>query len=304
MAASVYNTPDNVVELLDRVLHTALNTRFYRSILGERRSIGSLSDFAGLPITPIAVLRRQALSDVVADPDRVGWIFGRYRGRTRTEVAVAEGADETALRYAIFRDALKDALPARQGRTGAVVTTPERRYFAAEIATMLGNVGVAAHVITYHDGARTADMLRSIQPDVLVPLLGDARDAALPPPGELCITVRRSPTPALAPGAGLKPAPTVSTLVPEAGSRPAPTVSAFARQMDLYMVDELGFLGHSTDQRRWTAYNDLYYYELSSRGRLVVTALRNHAFPMLRIETEDEARLPDEHHVELVRLTD
>ena len=301
MAAPVYNTPDNVVELLDRVLHTALNTRFYRSILGERRSIGSLSDFVGLPITPIAVLRRQSLADVVADPDRVGWIFGRYRGRTRTEVAVAEGADETALRYAIFRDAIKDALPARRGRTGAVVTTPERRYFAAEIATMLGNAGVAAHVITYHDRVRATDMLRSIYPDVLVTLSGDT---ALPPPRELCITVRRSPTSAFAPGAGLKPAPTVSTLVPEAGSKPAPAVSAFARQMDLYMVDELGFLGHSTDGRRWTTYNDLYYYELSGRGRLVVTALRNRTFPLLRIETEDEARLPDEHHVEIVRLAD
>ena len=274
MAAPVYNTPDNVVELLDRVLHTALNTRFYRSILGERRSIGSLSDFQSLPMTPIAVLRRQALTDVVADPDRVGWIFGRYRGRTRTEVAVAEGADETALRYAIFRDAIKDALPARHGRTGAVVTTPERRYFAAEIATMLGNAGVAAHVITARDRARAAEMLRSIYPDVLVTLSGNARDEALPPPGELCITIRRSPAPA-----------------------PEP-------HLDLYMVDELGFLGHSTDGRRWTTYNDLYYYELSGRGRLVVTALRNRTIPLLRIETEDEASLPDEHHVEIVRLAD
>ena len=37
---------------------------------------------------------------------------------------------------------------------------------------------------------------------------------------------------------------------------------------------------------------------------MVVTALRNGAFPLLRIETEDEARIPDEHHVEIVRLAD
>ena len=274
MAASVYNTPDNVVELLDRVLHVALATRFYGSILGGQRAVGALSDFAGVPITPIADLRGQALADVVPNPDRVGWVFGRHRGRSRAEVAVAEGADETALRYAIFRDAIKDSLPARQGRTGTVVTAPERRYFAAEIATMLGYAGVATHVITDRDRARAADMLRSIQPDVLVTLSGDARDEALPPPRELCITIRCSPAPA-----------------------PAP-------QLDLYMVDELGFLGHSTDGRRWTTYNDLYYYELSGRGRLVVTALRNGAFPLLRIETEDEARIPDEHHVEIVRLAD
>ena len=274
MAAFTYNTPDNVVELLDGVLRAALDTPFYRSILGKRPAIRSLDDFKDLPVTPIADLRRQTLADVVANPDRVGWIFGRYSGRHRTEVAVAEGADETALRYAVFRDALNDALPSRRGRTGVVVTTPKRRYFAAEIATMLGNAGVATHVVTDLYRARTIRMLRSVRPDVLVPLSGDVGDAALPAPGELCITVRRSPTLAHAP------------------------------QVDLYMVDELGFLGHSTDRRRWTAYNDLYYYELSSRGRLVVTALRNRAFPLLRIETEDEARLLDEHHLEIARLVD
>ena len=274
MASSVYNTPDNVIELLDQVLQAALATRFYRPILGKRTAIQSLDDFAELPITPLAGLRRQSLASVVSDPGRVGWIFGRYRGRKRTEVAVAEGADETALRYAVFRDALKDALPSKPGRTGVVVTTSQRRYFAAEIATLLGNAGVATHVVTDLDRARTIRVLRAIQPDVLVPLSGDAGGAALPPPGELCITVRRSPAPARVP------------------------------QVDLYMVDELGFLGHSTDRRRWTAYNDLYYYELSGRGRLVVTALRNRALPMLRIETEDEARLPDEHNLGIVRLAD
>ena len=117
-------------------------------------------------------------------------------------------------------------------------------------------------------------MLRSIRPHVLVPLSGDARDEPLPPPRELSIRVRQSQAPALAP------------------------------RLDLYMVDELGFLGHSIDGRRWTAYNDLYYYELSNRGRLVVTALRNRALPLLRIETEDEARLTDEHHLEIMRLAD
>ena len=289
MGATIYKTPGNLVALLDRVIRAALETRFYRSILGERRGVGSMSDFADLPITPIAELRRQDLADMVSDPDRVGWIFGRYSGRKRGEVAVAEGAEETALRYAVFRDALRDALPARRGRTGAVVTTPERRYFAAEVATMLGNAGVATHVITDRDRARTVAMLRAIRPDVLVPLSGDTRDAALPPPRELWITFRRSPAPAFAPGAGLKPAPTVSN--------PRPL-------MDLYLVDELGFLGHSTDRRRWTTYNDLYYYEVSSRGRLVVTALRNRTLPLLRIETEDEARLVGEHHVEIARLAD
>ena len=83
VATSVYNTPDNVVELLDRVLNAALGTRFYGSILGGQRAVGALSDFAGVPITPIADLRGQALADVVPNPDRVGWVFGRYRGRSR-----------------------------------------------------------------------------------------------------------------------------------------------------------------------------------------------------------------------------
>ena len=272
MAATVYNTPDDVVELLDRILQTALRTRFYRSALGGQRAIRSLSDFESLPITPIAKLRRQAPADVIADPDRVSWIFGRYLGRRGAEVAVAEGADETALRYAIFRDALKDVLPVRKGRTGVVLTTPERRYFAAEVGTMLGYAGIATHVFTNRDRARASRMIGLIQPDVLALLSGEVRDADVPPPRELCITIRRSPAP------------------------------AFAPQMDLYLVDELGFLGHSTDRRRWMTYNDQYYYEVSGRGRLVVTALRNRTFPLLRIETEDEARLLDEHHFKIGRL--
>ncbi len=276
MATSVYRTPDNVVELLDGALGAALKTRFYRSMLGERRGVGSLRDFEGLPVTPIAELRRQALADVVAEPDRVGWIFGRRRGRRRGEVAVAEGAEETALRYSVFRDALKDALPARRGRNGVALATPDRRYFAAEVATMLGYAGVATHVVTDRGDGRAAAMLRSMRPDVLAMLAGDAGGEGLPPPGELWVTVR---------GAGARPTGT-------------------APRLDVYMVDELGLLGHSTDGRRWTTYNDLYYYELSRRGRLVVTALRSRAFPLLRIETEDEVRLPDGRCLEIARLVD
>ena len=74
------------------------------------------------------------------------------------------------------------------------------------------------------------------------------------------------------------------------------------RQLDLYMVDELGFLGHSTDLLTWKIYNDQYLYERSNEGNLVVTSLRNKTQPMLRIDTGDPVLTLSKYNMELGKL--
>ena len=252
-----YETPANVVELLDRVVAAAADTAVYGAKLDGRRGVNGRDDFRSIPITPIAELRRQRMADTLARPAEVEWIVGPRRGRVRRTLAVAEGVDQTGARYDVFRDALREIDPDSQLQRCAVISSLERRYFAAEISTILGYVGIQAHVFADTDRRRTREILRELSPELVV-VLSDWLDGPdLPPETRVCVTFDRGPR------------------LMENG------------QLDMYHIDELGFLGHSTDGRQWILYNDLYLYERSESGRLVVTALHNLVQPLLRIETED-----------------
>ena len=269
----IYNTPSNLEHLLDGVVGAASKTRFYEQVLPGRRCIRSLDDFKALPVTPLDRFRRQRLADVVSDTARVQWIAGAHKGQNVNEVAVAEGNDETAARYEVFKDALAAALPGRQPRSCAVITAPRTRYFAAEVSTILGYCGIAAHVFTDGRTPRAYEVLHILRPEILVILADGLDEGALPPSIELCVTFRRSHK-----------------------------LSRFA-QLDFYLVDEFGFVGHSTGLERWVLYNDLFYFEESEAGNLIVSALRNHTQPLLRLETRDRVRVLAEHHLELGALS-
>ena len=269
----VYETPANVVELLDNLVGAAASTSFYRSILSGRPRITGMDDFLGLPITPLSRLREQRLSSVVTDPARVQWIAGQHKGQNRLAIPVAEGPEETGLRYGLFQDALREAIPDRRPRTCAILTGPEKRYFAAEISTILGYMGLPAHIFI-DDGTRRAyKRLHQVSPGILVILSDGLDESDIPCSVELCVTFRRSRS-----------------------------LSRFP-QLDLYLVDEFGFLGHSTDLERWILYNDQYLFESSKTNGLVVTAFRNHTQPLLRLETEDTVSELREHDLKLGRLS-
>jgi hypothetical protein len=256
MAHKTYDTPVNVVELLDRVVGSAAGTEFYNSKLGGLRSVDSLSEFRSIPITPLAELRRQRLTDTLARPDEVEWIVGPRRGRERKTLAVAEGVEQTGARYDVFRDALREVDPESQLRSCAVISSPERRYFAAEISTILGYVGIQAHVFSDTDRLRAREILQEMSPDLVVVLSDWLAGSDIPVETQVCVTFDK-------------------------GSR-----FMERGQLDVFHVDELGFLGHSTDGQQWILYNDLYLYERSVSGCLVVTALHNLVQPLLRIETD------------------
>ena len=263
-----------MVQLLNGVLGAAAGTPFYKSILDGHVPVASMEEFGAAPVTPLARFREQRLADVLPDPGRLQWIVGPYRGHDRRSVAVAEGVDETGARYDVFKDALREVDPGSKLRSCAVVTAPARRYFAAEISTILGYIGVQAHVFVDSDRARTYKRLSQVRPEVLVILCDDIEESSLPAGLELCITFRKSQR------------------------------LAGCRQLDLYHIDEFGFLGHSTDLERWILYNDQYLYERSAKGRLIVTSLHNRTQPLFRLETEDEVNELGEHDMALGRLSD
>ena len=268
----VFNTPDNAVELLDGVVRAAMRTPFYRERFPQRFRVTSLADFRGLPITPISTYRRQRLGRVVADPSRVQWIVGPHRGQRAAAMPVAEGLEETASRYGVFRDALRDALPKASRGPAVVVSEPRRRYFAAEISTMLGHLGIPAHV--FPSGATSAALaaIDKLSPQILVALDDRLDESSLPPSVELCVTFRRS------------------------------HLLEHVAQLDLYVVDEFGFLAHSTDMRDWVVYNDQYFFEKARGGGLVVTALRNATQPLIRLKTMDSVASLETHRLRFANL--
>ena len=269
----IYKTPDNLIELLNGVLRAAASTEFYPSVLDGRFEVSSPEEFGSIPATSLCDYRRQSLVDVVADPARVDWIVGPYKGQSPQWVAVAEGSDEGSNRYDVFADTVKGCVSLDKGWTCAVVASPEKRYFAAEIATILISSGIPSHVFTDNGSQRTYEQLHDTSPEILV-ILSDHIDVTrIPPSIELCITFRRSQ---------------VINELP---------------QLDVYVIDELGFLGQSRDCATFSLNRDMYYFERSEHGNLIVTGLYHRVQPMLRIETADKVRPLDGHLLEFTELS-
>ena len=268
----IFDTPDNVLELLDGVVRAAMRTAFYRELFPADSGIASMDDFRRLPVTPISTYRRQRLGRVVADPSRVQWIVGPHRGRDVSRTAVAESVEDTASRYGVFRDALRDALPGAARGSAVVLSEPRRRYFSAEVSTMLSHLGIPAHV--FPSGATPAALahVSRLSPRILVSLVDGLDEDGIPPSVELCITFRGS------------------------------HIFERVAQLDLYLVDELGFLAHSTDVREWVVYNDQCFFEAAADGGLVVTALRNTTLPLVRLKTNDSVASLGAHRLEFANL--
>ena len=260
-----YQTPTDLVRLLDETVEAARRTVFFGAVLGGRPAIHTINGFKRLPVTPIAEYRKQQLADVVTDPTEVQWVAGAYRGQRGDMVPVAESTADTSARYDILRDALLGALPDRRPRAAAVLSAPERRFFGAEVAAVLGYHGTPTHLLTGNGATDPWPRLRILEPDILVILADDFDEARLPPSVQLCLTFRRAHE-----------------------MRRTP-------QLDLYLVDEIGPMAHSTDLKAWVPYNDLYYFEQTAANDLVVTALRSRLRPILRLRVTDTVAHLAEH---------
>ena len=187
-----HETPADLVELLDGVVRAAARTAFYAPILDGRSGVGGVEELAGIPVTPLGRYRDRRLADLLAEPSRVGWIVGPYRGQAASSVAAAEGGGQAADRCYIFTGVLNEHGVLRGQRTCAVVSSPERRYFAAEIATFLIRSGVRSHLFVDHGKDRTYERLDRVRPDLLVVLSDGLVEEEFPSSVDLCITFGRS----------------------------------------------------------------------------------------------------------------
>ena len=266
---ATYRTPRNLVELLDGAVRSAARTTFYSPGLAQLDGIRALSDLTAVPVTALSTYRRQRLPDVLSDASKVDWIAGPYRGQSASAVAVAEGADETEVRYELLTDAVTARLGSRTGHTAAVVTSGRRQHFGAEVATVLTGAGVPAHLFPESSRSRARGFLSETAPEVVVALSNSLREEDLPRSVELCVTFRRSHRMERVP------------------------------QLDLYLVDELGLIAQSDDCDAYAPNRDVFYLERSDDRYLVVTSLYNRVRPMVRIMTEDSVEFKEDGSIRI-----
>ena len=265
-----YKTPDNLVELLDRVVRSASQTAFYGPRLSGATGIATLDEFRAIPPTPLVGFHNRALRDTIAEPGNVDWIVGADGGQSPTRTAMVENADEGAIRYDVFADAVKEQIVLDASTVCAAASTPDRRYFASEVATILIAAGAHAHVFTDEGRPRTYERLELLGPTVVVMLSSRLEEDRLPETTKLAITFNRE-------------------------HRLMRTT-----QLDVYHVDGLGFLGHSADLDTYTLNSDVYYFEESAEGHLVVTPLYGRVQPALRVISEDRVEFVAESRVRFV----
>ena len=262
-----YKTPDNLVELLNRVVRSASRTAYYGPRLSGATGVATLDEFRAIPPTPLAEFRDRALRDTLAEPNNVEWIVGADGGQSPTRAAMVENADEGAIRYDVLADAVKEQTSLDASTVCAAVSTPERRYFASEVATILIAAGAHAHVFMDEGRPRTYERLDLLNPQVVVMLSRRLEEDPLPDTAKLALTFNREHR---------------LTRIP---------------QLDVYHVDGLGFLGHSADLDTYTLNSDVYYFERSNDGRLMVTPLYGRVQPALRVLTEDKVEFVLESQV-------
>lgn len=266
----VYKTPDNLVELLSKVVRSASRTAFYGPRLSGVTGIATLDEFHAIPPTPLSEFRDRALRDTLAEPSNVEWIVGADGGQSPTRTAMVENADEGAIRYDVLADAVKEHVALDASTVCAAVSTPERRYFASEVATILIAAGAHAHVFTDDGRPRTYERLDLLGAQVVVMLSPNLSEERLPESTKLALTFNREHC---------------------LTRRP---------QLDVYNIDGLGFLGHSPDLRTYTLNSDVYYFEQSNDGRLIVTPIYGRVQPALRVLTEDKVEFVGESRVRFV----
>lgn len=262
-----YKTPDNLVELLNGVVRSASRTAYYGSRLSGATGVATLDKFHAIPPTLISEFHDRALRDTLAEPGKADWIVGADGGQSPTRAAMVENADEGAIRYDVLADAIKEQISLDASTVCAAVSTRERRYFASEVATILIAAGAHAHVFTDDGRPRMYERLDLLELTVVVMLSPRLLEAHLPDTTKLAITFNREHRLARIP------------------------------QLDVYHVDGLGFLGHSADLDTYTLNSDVYYFEQSTDGCLMVTPLYGRVQPALRVVTEDKVEFVAESQV-------
>lgn len=231
--------------------------------------ITSLESFQSIPSTPIEKYRALRLPATLTDPSDIEWVVGPHLGHSPQNIAYAEDSDAAQTRNDLYQRVFTNSISTQKNPSAIVIETHQKRYFGAEIASILVRLGTPAHLFVDMKLSRIEQILQTLEPSIVVVLDDQVIEELIPTSVELCITVRQSHT--------------------------------FKKhsQIDLYHVDELGFMGYSTDSETYRLHHDEYHFEQNESGRLIVSPLYNLLQPKLRIETLDNVQFLDETHARL-----
>ncbi len=250
-----YSTPNNLVELLNKVLKAASHTGFYKT---DVHAIKTLEEYAQINPVSLKTYREQKLSDLLVEHSTIDWITRAFRDTNLGLASIVENPDQTESRYELLSDALKQSIDINQKPIAVAISSLQKIGFAAEISTILMSLGISTHLISYTQKELINKFINITQPQLIVLLSEHISEDDLPNTVELCITFRQSHTMAQIP------------------------------QLDMYLVDEIGFMAHSNDGRNYIPYKDVFYFEQSVEDYLIVSSLNNFTKPLVRIKTADK----------------
>ena len=170
---------------------------------------------------------------------------------------ILESSDQTETRYDLLSDALKQSIDIDQKIVAVAISSQQKISFAAEISTILTSLGISTHLVSYTQKELINRFINITRPQIIILLSEHISENDLPNTVKLCITFRQSH---------------IMTQIP---------------QLDMYLVEEIGFMAHSNDCINYLPYKDVFYFEQSDDGYLIVSSLNNFTKPLIRIKTGD-----------------
>ena len=91
-----YSTPNNLVELLNKVLKAASHTGFYKT---DVHTIKTLEEYAQINPVSLKTYREQKLSDLLVEHSTIDWIARAFRDTNLGLASIVENPDQTESRY-------------------------------------------------------------------------------------------------------------------------------------------------------------------------------------------------------------
>ena len=261
----------HLLNQLNLVIAAAKKTRYYqKSAESLPQQIKSLDAFKSIKPTSLREFRSQPLSDTITDPSQIEWIVGRYDGQSPLTIPFVENSAASGIRQDLYTQAMNSAGQFDANTPAIVVATHLRRYLGAELASSLVRMGIIAHLFVDLNIDRFNDILNRLRPSILVVLDDAITENLIPQFVNLCVTVRKT--------------------------------HQFVEhtQVDLFLIDELGLLGHSIDHQHYSLNHMEYYFEYTDQGGLIVTPLYNLLQPKLRIETLDCIEFKDQSYGKII----
>jgi hypothetical protein len=224
----------------------------YRALYGDT-PITSWTMFRRLPVLTSERWRSTPLGEQIDEPHDTLRTFTPLALQTVAPLAatVADAGDTDTI-YEQWHDALAAAGIEDSARL-MLLSPPEQRYFAAEVADMLGFFGVAAHLVSRMEDGRALAVAAALDPTAIVTV------------------------------ATVAPAPLMPRVTMREPSGPA---------ADIYVVPEAGPVAvRPRGDTGYYVLDRMFMVEGGRDGVLLLTALRRYHQPLIRYALPDRGRL-------------